>query len=190
MTSLDYTDIQTGTYFKMNGTIYEALESTFSKKSRQKGSNQVRIKNLLTGAVVAKNLHASDNLEKILPEKAEYIFVYARGNEAIIHPENKPSERITIPSGALQNIHLIPTGTKVTALLNDETIITLKPPMKVDLTVTEAPPSIRGNTAQGGTKKVTVETDASVTTPLFIETGDCIRVNSITGEYVERVAKK
>ena len=190
MATLDYTDIQPGTYFKMNGTIYEAVESTFSKKSRQKGANQVRIKNLSTGAVTAKTLHASDKFEAVFLTKENYIFVYLRNEEAIIHPEDKPSERITISATSTDGIHLIPSGTKVTALKEDDDIITLQLPIKVDLTVTEAPPSIRGNTAQGGNKKVTVETGAIIDTPLFIETGDRIRINTTTGEYVERVSKK
>ena len=189
MATLDYTDIQPGTYFKMNGTIYETVESTFSKKSRQKGANQVRIKSLRTGAVTAKTLHASDKFEAVFLTKENYIFVYLRNEEAVIHPEDKPSERITISATPTDGIHLIPSGTKVTALKEDDDIITLQLPIKVDLTVTEAPPSIRGNTAQGGNKKVTVETGAIIDTPLFIETGDRIRINTTTGEYVERVEK-
>ena len=189
MTSLDYTDIQAGTYFKMNGVVHECLSATFSKKSRQKGSNQVRMKNLKTGATTAKTFHASDKLEKVSLTKEEYVFVYTRNDEVVIHPENNPAERITLPVETLQNIHLIPSGTKVTALEEGGAIITLQPPMKVDLVVKEAPPNIRGNTTQGGTKKVTVETGASITTPLFIETGDHIRINTTTGEYTERITK-
>ena len=190
MPSFEYTDIQAGVFFRMDGTPYETIESTFSKKSRQKGSNQVRIKNLLTGAVITKTLHTSDKPEKIALEKEAYTFIYARNNEATLHPKNKPSERITIPAETVQNIDLVPSGTVVTALQENETIVTLQLPIKVDLTVKEAPPSIRGNTAQGGTKKVTVETGASITVPLFIETGDRIRINTVTREYVERVTKK
>ena len=174
----------------MDGTIYETLESTFSKKSRQKGANQIRVKNILTGTVLSKTLRASDKPEEVSLEKADYVFVYANDDTAVIHPEGTPSERISVPCGSLQNIHLIPSGTKVTALLDNETIITLQVPIKVDITVQEAPPSVRGNTAQGGSKKVTVETGASVTVPLFIETGDRIRINTATGEYVERISKK
>ncbi|MCY4577010.1 MAG: elongation factor P [Candidatus Kaiserbacteria bacterium] len=189
MAPLDYTDIQPGTYCKMDGAILEVIAATFSKKSRQKGSNQVRMKNLSTGAVITKTLHASDKIEEVILEKREYQFVYARNDEAVIHPKDTPSERITIPIETVQNIHLIPSGATVTALQEGDTIVTLQPPIKVDLTVTEAPPSIRGNTTQGGTKKVTVETGASITTPLFIEAGDRIRVKTATGEYTERVAK-
>ena len=190
MVSLDYTDIQTGVFFKLDGVVYETLESTYSKKSRQKGANQVRAKNLVTGAVVSKALRASDKPEEVFIEKAAYVFVYARGDEVVVHPEGSPSERTTLPFGSLHNINFIPSDTKVTALIIDDDIIALQLPLKIDLTVKEAPPSIRGNTTQGGTKKVIVETGASVITPLFIEVGDRIRIHTGTGEYTERVSKK
>lgn len=174
----------------MDGTIYETLDSTFSKKHRQKGSNQVRLKNMRNNTVISKTLHSSDKLEDVFIEKENYIFVYERNKEVTVHPENRPSERTTVPTSSLNNAHLITSGTVVTALIVDDKIIALKPPIKVDLTVTEAPPTIRGNTTQGGTKKVTVETGATVTTPLFIEAGDRIRIHIGTGEYTERISKK
>ena len=71
-----------------------------------------------------------------------------------------------------------------------ETIIGIKLPIKIDLKVAEAPPGIRGNTAQGGTKQVVLETGATVAVPLFINKGDTVRVNTETGEYVERAQKR
>ena len=186
MTSLDYTDIQQGVFFKLDGTVYETISSVFSKKSRQKGSNQVRIKNVTTGALLTKTLRTSDTLESVTPKKEDYVFVYVRGNEAVIHPVGEPSKRISVDADLLPSSTLLPAGTPVTALVEDETILTLMPPIKIALRVTEAAPGVRGNTAQGGTKRVTVETGASIATPLFIEVGDCIRVNLTTGAYVER----
>jgi elongation factor P len=69
----------------------------------------------------------------------------------------------------------------------NEQIIGVQLPIKVDLKVTEAPPAVRGNTVQGGTKQVTLETGATIQTPLFINEGDTLRINTSTGEYVERV---
>ena len=81
-----------------------------------------------------------------------------------------------------------PPAHQWTALVHADTICTIIPPIKVDLLVTEAAPGVRGNTAQGGTKRVMTETGTSITTPLFINTGDRIRVNTETGEYVERIS--
>ena len=77
--------------------------------------------------------------------------------------------------------------TEYEALYFGERIIGIALPIKVDLKVVEAPPSIKGNTASGADKKVKVETGAMITTPVFVEIGDVIRVNTETGQYTERV---
>ena len=74
----------------------------------------------------------------------------------------------------------------VDALLFDEKIIGIKLPIKVELKVTEAPPAVKGNSATGANKQITLETDTVINTPLFISEGDVVRVNTETGEYVER----
>ena len=71
----------------------------------------------------------------------------------------------------------------------EEVIVSVDIPVKVDLKVVEAPPSVKGNTAQGGNKIVKLETGAMVNVPLFIQEGEVIRVNTETGEYYERVQK-
>ena len=78
-------------------------------------------------------------------------------------------------------------NTEVETLWFDEKLFRVKLPIKMELKVTEAPPNTRGNTAQGGSKVVTLETGANIDVPMFINEGDVIRVNTETGEYVERV---
>ena len=80
-------------------------------------------------------------------------------------------------------------GSEARAFKFNEKIINIEPPVKMDLKVTEAPPGVKGNTAQGGTKTVTLETGAKVNVPLFINEGDIIRINTASGDYVERVEK-
>ena len=75
------------------------------------------------------------------------------------------------------------------AILFEGNIITVELPIKMEFKVTEAPPAIRGDTAQGGVKQVTIETGAILNAPLFIGEGDTIRVNTETGDYVERAEK-
>jgi elongation factor P len=72
----------------------------------------------------------------------------------------------------------------------EDRIIDIRLPIKVDLAVKEAAPAVRGNTVQGGSKQVVLETGATINTPMFINEGDLIRVNTETGEYTERVDKK
>lgn len=180
---LSYTDIQPGVFFIEDGVIYETIDSTFSKKSRQKGSNQVKIKNVSTGATVTKTLKASQTFEEAELEKEDYIFVYRNEKEIVIHEKDDPSKRI---STNIDIPNLIPAKEIITALIHNGEILNFILPIKVKLKVTEAPPTIRGNTSQGGTKQVTVETGAKISTPLFIKEGEYIIVKTSTGKYIER----
>ncbi len=76
----------------------------------------------------------------------------------------------------------------IEAKLFEDKIFGIELPVKVELKVTEAPPAVRGDTAKGGNKLVTLETGATITAPMFINEGDIIRINTETGEYVERVS--
>ncbi|MDE0243626.1 MAG: hypothetical protein OYG31_02865 [Candidatus Kaiserbacteria bacterium] len=183
--SLTYTDLRPGVFFRMDGDLYETISTTVSKKSRQKGSAQARLKHLTSGAVVSKTVRPSDRLEEVSLTKKTYIFIYQKGGEAVIHPEGVPSDRITVPVSG-DGYRLIPSGQTITALLDGDDVVSLMLPIKVVVSVTDAPPSIRGNTTQGGSKRVTVETGASVTVPLFIEAGDRIVVKPAEGTYIER----
>jgi len=80
-------------------------------------------------------------------------------------------------------------NTEVTTVVFNEEVIKVSLPIKMDFEVTEAPPAIKGNTAQGGTKLITIEGGAKVNAPLFINSGDVIRINTETGQYVERAEK-
>ena len=75
----------------------------------------------------------------------------------------------------------------MTGVTFEGNIVSIKLPIKVELKVVEAPPDVRGNTAQGGSKIVKLETGATITTPMFVKEGDVIRINTESGEYVERV---
>ena len=96
--------------------------------------------------------------------------------------------RIAAPEAtAEEKGRFLKTNTLLDLVLFEEKNVSIKLPIKVDLKVTEAPPSIKGNTAQGGTKVVKLETGAEINAPLFVNEGDTIRINTETGEYVERV---
>jgi len=81
-------------------------------------------------------------------------------------------------------------GAKVDAIIINDQIVDINLPIKMEFKVIEAPPSFKGDTAQGGTKTVTIETGAKINVPMFIEVGDIIRVNTQDGTYVERVKNR
>jgi elongation factor P len=141
-----------------------------------------------------RNWQASDNFEEAEIERKPAMFIYAKpgrapgdGQEYWFHEEGNPKARFSLVAELVgdQGQFLKP-NTKVSTWIFNEKVIKVDIPIKMDFKVMEAPPAIRGNTAQGGTKSVTIEGGAKVNAPLFINEGDMIRINTQTGEYVER----
>ncbi|MBL7045770.1 MAG: elongation factor P [Parcubacteria group bacterium] len=184
---LSYNEITGKKTIILDGEPYEVLTSQTVKKQRQKPTNQTKLRNLLTGSVVEKAFHQSDKVYEAEIEKKDIKYLYESKGEFWFSDPINPKDRFSLPNTlvAEQSKYFKENGL-VEALVFNENIIGVQIPIKVTLKVVEAPPSIKGNTASGGDKKVVIETGASVTTPLFINVGDEIIVNTETGEYVER----
>lgn len=188
---LRYNEITPKKSIVLEGEPYEVLSSLTMKKNRQKPANQTRLRSVRTGKVVEQAFHQSDMVEEADIEKRPITYLYHnRGEYWFCNPEN-PRERFNIPEKMLgaSRKFLKKNGT-VDALMFNGEMIGVSLPIKVNLRVTEAPPAIRGNTAQSATKEITLESGTSIAAPLFIAEGDVVRINTETGEYVERVLKK
>ncbi len=189
MAKLGYTDLKPRVLFVIDKTPYEVIDSQISKKSRQKASVQTRIKNLITGNIIEKNFSASEYFDQAEIEKETLIYIYSKGNQCVFHKEGDKSKRITVDTSIISSPLFLKENTEVTGMYFDEKLFSVYPPIKVNLVVKDAPPSIKGNTAVGGSKKVVLETGAIVDTPMFINTGDVVCINTQNGEYVERAKK-
>lgn len=193
---LEYNEITPKKYILLDSEPYEVLSAQTSKKGRGQASNQVKLKNMISGKVVDRTFHQADTVKEADVEKKTIQFQYhhPKKQEYWFSEADNPKERFQLsPTVIGDALTFVKEQEKITAFVLDtddeERIIGLEPPIKVDLEVAEAPPNVKGNTAQGGNKSVTVETGAEVITPMFIEAGDIIRVNTHTGEYAERVKK-
>jgi elongation factor P len=190
---LDYNELTVGTYFVMDGQPYEVVFSQTAKKNRQKATNQTKVRNMITGKTVDKTFHQSDSFEPAIIEKSTVVYLYKdpRKGEYWFRMTDDAKNRFTLSADLVADkLTFIKENTEVEALIfgrdDDANIIGINPPIKVDLTVTEATPAVRGNTAQNATQEVTVETGATVNVPMFIAQGDVIRINTATKSYVER----
>ncbi len=187
---LSYSDITSGRYIVLDNEPYEVLSNQISKKSRQKASNQTKLRSLKTGKVTEKAFHQSDSVEEAEILKEDAVFLYHNRGEYWFHEEGDKSARFALSDELLGNKgQYLKENTTITILRFNEDIIGVDLPIKIDLLVSEAPPAVRGNTAQGGNKQVVLETGTIVSTPLFINKGDIVRINTETGQYVERVKK-
>ncbi len=185
---LAHTDFKKEIRFILDGQPYEVLESSFVFKGRGSSVVQTKIKNLITGNVISKTLHPGEEFEEAEIEKIKVKFLYSHRERFFFRKEDDPSLRFDLPREIIgEATTFLKPNEIVDGVQFQEKIINIVLPIKVQLKVTEAPPGIKGDRAQGGAKTVTLETGAHINTPLFVEEGDVIEVNTETGEYVRRI---
>ena len=188
---LSYTDLKKGVVFIRDGKPWEVIDSSFSRMQQRKAVVQAKIRDLATGKILEKTFQPSDYFEEANVEKRPLIFLYKHREDFVFNEPGKPQQRFTLEASTVGDAaRWLKPNTEITAVFFGDKLLTFSLPIKMDLKVTEAPPGIQGDRSQGGTKAVTLETGASIQAPLFINTGDVIRINTETGDYVERVSKE
>jgi elongation factor P len=192
MAMLEYNEIRERKIILWDGEPYEVIHSHVFRKQQRKPVNATKIKNLITGRVAEISFGSSEKVEEadIMTRPAKYLYT-AKGEAWFCDPKD-PSKRFTLKEDVVgDKIKFVKANSEIELIIftnedDEEQVIGVKIPVKVELMVTEAPPSVKGNSVTGGNKVVTLETGATVNVPLFIEAGERIRINTDTGDYVER----
>lgn len=188
MAILEYNEITGKKIIVFEGEPYEVLSSHVFRKQMRKPVNQTKLRHLISGRVVEHSFHAAEKVEEAEIDSRPIKYLYHNRGEFWFCEKDDPSKRFKLDTSLIGNrANFLKPNSEVTLLTFEEQVVGMKTPVKVDLKVVEAPPGIRGNTAQGGTKQIKLETGATINAPLFVNEGDIIRVNTDTGEYVERV---
>lgn len=183
---LNINDLKIGTNIEYNGEPYTVIASQHVKLGRGGAVQQTRLKNLIKGNVLSKNFKGNDKFQEPDVTKNKVQFLY-KDSKIFYFMDETTYEQFGLSQKEIGlKAQFLKEGTSADVLIFKGQPITIDLPMKVALEVADAPPDVRGDTAQGGTKQVILETDAKLTVPLFIKKGDKVRVNTETGEYVER----
>jgi len=191
MSMLEYNEILPKKVILMDGQPYEVLDAHVFRKQQRKPVNQTKLRHLITGKVTEQAFHVSEKAEEAELSTREVKYLYTNRGEWWFNDVKNPADRFKLPEETIGTAgQFLKPNSVLEALVFDEKIIAVKVPIKVELLVKDAPPAVRGNTAQGGTKEVTLETGATIQAPLFINEGDILRINTETASYVERVDKK
>ena len=191
MSTLGYNDLRKGVVFNIDGAPYEVMEYAFVRMQQRKAVAQVKMKNLITGKVLSRNFHQSESFEEANMQREPIKFLYQNRGEFWFSEKNNPGKRFSLFADAVgASGHFLKPNIEISAISFNGKIINVELPMKVDLIVKETPPGERGNTVQGAMKVAELETGAKINVPLFVNTGDVIRVNTSTEEYAERVEKQ
>lgn len=181
-------DIRNGLCIKYNHDIYKIIEFLHVKPGKGPAFVRTKLKSVTNGKVLDNTFSAGHKIDVVRVETQTYQFLYAEGNTFhFMNIENY--EQITLQRDVLDAPDLLKEGTNVMLQINTETDLPLSVdmPASVILEVTYAEPGVKGNTATNATKPATVETGATVNVPLFINEGDKIKIDTASGNYMERV---
>ena len=180
-------DFKNGVTIEVDGNLY--IITDFQHVKPGKGAAFVRstLKNLETGSVVEKTFRPSEKMPRAHIDRRELQYLYSDGS--LYHfMDTETYEQIEMNESDIgDNLRFVKENEMVKILVHNGRIFGIEPPMFVELAITETEPGFKGDTAQGATKPATVETGAVVKVPLFVSTGDVIKIDTRTGEYLGRV---
>jgi elongation factor P len=186
----DTSDIRKGLKVLMDGNPYNIIEFQFVKPGKGAAFTRTKFKNLLTGAVVERNIRSGEKLEPANVDQREMQFLYKEGGD-LVFMDQSSYEQVTISADLIGDAHvLMKDNLPCTVVFFNERPVDVTLPTFVFLEVTASEPGVRGDTSGNVQKPATLETGATVSVPLFIRVGDTVKVDTRTCEYVERVNKE
>jgi elongation factor P len=181
-------DISRGLIIKLDGSLYKVVEFGENKTARAAAKVWARLTGVDNSRTIEKTWNSGDNIFPVRVERKEYQYLY-KDETGYNFMDNESFEQVTVAENAIDAPQFLKDGQSVSVLFNTETEapMTVELPDKIIVQVTYSEPGLRGDTATRTLKPATVETGATVMVPLFVNEGELIRVNTKTGEYVERV---
>ncbi|MCK4352102.1 elongation factor P [candidate division WOR-3 bacterium] len=179
-------DLRKGLTIKLEGELFTVIDFAHIKIGRGGAFVRIKIKNLHTGAVLERTLSAGENIETVKMREKEMQYIYQDGN-LYYFMDQETYEQIPLSSELLGDVlkYLKENGV-VNVLLADDKTVGVKMPNFCELKVVTTEPPLKGARASGGLKPATLETGAQVRVPLFINSGDVIKIDTRTNEYIER----
>ncbi len=180
-------DFRTGITIEVDGEVYSVVDFQHVKPGKGSAFVRTRLKNVRTGAVLERTFNAGEKLPRAHVERREMQYLYAMGEEHVFM-DTRDFEQITLTSEQIgEGLKYIKENMNIYVLMYQGNPIGVDIPNFVELTVIETEPGVKGDTAAGGSKPAKLETGAVVRVPFFINTGDVVRIDTRSGEYIERV---
>ncbi len=187
MATYKTSDFRKGIKVQIDGDPYVMVEMNFVKPGKGNALYKCRLKNLIRGSVLDRVYKGGDTLESADVEEVEAQFLYKQG-DTFVFMNNETYDQYELKADQVDdNWKWIKEGTVCKIMLYNGLPVTMEPPQHVNLKVEYCEPGARGDTATNVTKSVKLETNAEVLAPLFINQGDTLRIDTRTGEYVERI---
>lgn len=181
-------DMSRGLILKLDNSLYSVVEFGQNKTARAGAKIWAKLKGVDNNRSIEHTWNSGDNIYPVRVEKKPYQFLY-KDDSGYTFMDNETFEQIVLDAAMIDAPQFLRDGQEVSVSLNTETDLPMgvELPDKIVVQVTYSEPGLRGDTATRTLKPATVETGATVMVPLFVNEGEMIRVNTKTGEYVERV---
>ncbi len=183
---LNFNQIKTGKVIKLNAEPYIIIKTDHHKMGRGGAVLKVKCRNLINGSIQERTYQGAEKADEAETETKKANFMYKDKDEAYFM-DNANYEQFNLPIEEIGEASLfLKDGTDVDVLYFESKPVSISLPVKMDFKVVSAPPGVKGNSAGNVNKQVEIETGAKINVPMFIDEGDIIRINTETGEYVER----
>lgn len=180
-------DFRTGLILRIDNGLWTIAEFQHVKMGRGAAFVRTKLKNMQTGRVVEKTFRSGEKVSDVRVERRKMQFLY-READALVCMDNETYEQLSIPQDMLSSgIEFLREGDSVDILMDGDTPIAIEIQTFVILEVTESEPSFKGDTVSNVTKRVVVETGGEVQVPMFVDVGDKLKIDTRTGDYIERV---
>ena len=179
-------DFRNGVTFEMDGNVYQIIEFQHVKPGKGAAFVRAKIRNVIAGSVVERTFNPNDKYPTAFVERKEMEFSYSDG-DLYYFMDSETYELVPVNASELGDAFKFVKENMVCKILSYKgNVFGVEPPTFVELQVTQTDPGFAGNTATNATKPATVETGAEIRVPLFINEGDMVRIDTRTGEYMER----
>ena len=186
MVSISTNELKNGWTLVLDGNLMQVIEFQHVKPGKGHAFVRSKLKNIRTGAVTEKTFRAGETVERANIDKREMQYLY-RDGEGFVFMDNETYEQLNVASDSVgDGKNFLTSGMNVDLLFDGSKVLDVRLPSHVVLEVTDTEPGFKGNTATGATKPAKVETGFTLNVPLFIEEGEKLRIDTRTGEYVER----
>ena len=181
-------DISRGLIIKLDGSLYTVIEFGENKTARAAAKVWAKLKGVDNARTIEKTWNSGDTIYPVRVERKDYQFLY-KDDTGYNFMDNETFEQLVVNENMVDAPQFLKEGQEVSVLINTETELpmSVELPDKIVTRITYSEPGLRGDTATRTLKQATVETGATVMVPLFVNEGDVIRVNTKTGDYLERV---
>ncbi len=180
-------DFRPGLVIKYNNELWTIIEFQHVNPGNWRAFVRTKLKNIKSGKVIENRFRAGESIDTIRIERKEFQFLYRDGT-GYVFMDKENYEQMSVQGEQVgEGAKFLKDGESVDILFNGTDITGIELPITVELKVTETVPGVRGDSANSGTKPATVETGATVNVPLFINEGDFVKIDTRTGDYIERV---